>query len=72
MANKKNGASSLISRRGTYSTTSKSKYISMADDTGKPCKYIPKTKENMQALVRAKGKPDVYSDKRYGKRCIWW
>ena len=43
----------------------------MDTDTGKP-KYIPKTKANMQALVRVKGKPDVYSDKRYGKRCIWW
>lgn len=67
----KNRVSSLISRGGTYSTTSRSKYISMDTDTGKP-KYIPKTKENMQALVRAKGKPDVYSDKKYGKRCIWW
>lgn len=67
----KNRVSSLISRGGTYSTTSLSKYISMDTDTGKP-KYIPKTKENMQALVRAKGKPDVYSDKKYGKRCIWW
>lgn len=70
--------SSRVSREivkgGTYSTTPKSKYISMPDyDKGEGhYKYIPKTQANLKAIVALKGKPDVYDDKRSGKRLIWW
>ncbi len=66
--------SSLINKFDTYSTTKNSKYISMAvyKNGKESSKYIPKTKENLRALVKAKGKADVYDDKRYGKRFIWW
>ena len=67
----KRKASSLIKGHETYSTTPKSKFISMDMGNGKS-KYIPKTAENMSALSRLKGTPDVYDDKRFGKRFIWW
>ncbi len=63
--------SGLITRGGTYSTTPKSKFISMQDDKG-GSKYIPKTKENLDALKRLKGKGELFNDKRFGKRIIWW
>ncbi len=75
MANLKGSrASREIVKGGTYSTTSKSKYISMPDySKGEGhYKYIPKTQANMRAIVKIKGKPDVYDDKRGGKRLIWW
>ncbi len=63
-----------IVKGGTYSTTAKSKYISMPDySKGEGhYKYIPKTEANLRAIVKLKGKPDVYDDKRSGKRLIWW
>lgn len=66
--------SSLIRKESVYSTTSSSKYVSTPDwNKGEYgyYKYIPKTKENMEALIKIKGKPEVYDDKRYGKRFIW-
>ena len=70
----KGKVSSLIVKGGTYSTTPNSKYISMPDyNKGEGCyKYIPKTQANMDAIAKLKGKPDVYEDKRSGKRFIWW
>lgn len=72
MATKK--ASSLINKFDTYSTTKNSKFISMqVFKNGKETsKYIPKTKENLKALAKLKGKANIYEDKRYGKRFIWW
>ncbi|MCM1043269.1 MAG: hypothetical protein NC350_03555 [Corallococcus sp.] len=66
--------SKLIVKGGTYSTTAKSKYISTPDyDKGEGfSKYIPKTQANLREIVKLKGKPDVYEDKRFGKRLIWW
>lgn len=70
----KKRSSGLINRMGTYSTTPKSKFISTLDEKKGEghYKYIPKTKENMEALVKLKGKPEVFDDKRGGKRLIWW
>jgi hypothetical protein len=67
-------ASSLINKFGTYSTTKDGKFISMQIfKNGKEAsKYIPKTKENLKALAKLKGKAEVYDDKRFGKRFIWW
>lgn len=59
-----------------YSTTPKSKYISVGrydeHGEGKPFRYIPKTRENLKEIMRVAGKPDVFDDKRYGKRLIWF
>lgn len=67
----------IISDEYSYSTTPKSKSISVgAYDTktggAKTIKYLPKTKENLKAIMRVSGKPDVFSDKKYGKRLIWF
>lgn len=65
--------SKLITKNGTYSTTPSAKFISMPDySKGEGhYKYIPKTKDNLQAIIKLKGKADVYVEGKT-KRFIWW
>lgn len=66
------GKKFIISDEYSYSTTPKSKSISVGaydPKTGgaKTIKYLPKTKENLKAIMRVSGKPDVFNDKSMGK-----
>lgn len=64
----------LIDRGHIFSTTPKSKYISVSfyNEPENKHHYIKKTKANMAKLKEKHGNPDVYKDKRYKKRSIWW
>ena len=67
--------SSLIRPGFVFTTSPKAKYIGVGRLEDKsPSRYIPKTKENLRAIMGICGKPDVYDDKRKpgGKLFIWW
>lgn len=67
-------ASSLIRPGFIFSTSSKSKTIGIGRaDSDCPEKYIPKTQENLRAIMKLRGKPDVYDgNSKKGKMLIWW
>ena len=66
--------SSLIKKGNIFSVTTGSKFISVGSyEKEGEYKYIPRTKENMKAIVKLSGKPDIYENKKgKGKRYIWW
>ena len=67
-------ASSLIRPGYVFSTSSRAKTIGIGKPSAeRPEKYIPKTQENLRAIMQLSGKPDVYDgNSKKGKFFIWW